>query len=94
MPSITTRLELIKNNRTITKVIFNQKGNALDVKLCIPCNDYYIKGYKLFDDNPITGRVTKSEDVKTERLKLFTLTNGLLLFDDWLNSYWKMKEIS
>ena len=57
MPSITTRLELTKKNKSIAKVIFVQKEDAFDIKLCIPCSNYYIKGYKLLNEKPITEEV-------------------------------------
>ena len=66
MPSTTTRIELVKQNKSIVKVAFNQKENALDVKICLACNNYDIKAYKLFDENPITGNVSKNEDVNIE----------------------------
>ena len=66
MPSITTRLELAKKNKSIAKVIFVQKEDAFDIKLCIPCSDYYIKGYKLLNEKPITGEAAKDKNMEIE----------------------------
>ena len=66
MSSITTRLELAKKNKSIAKVIFVQKEDAFDIKLCIPCSDYYIKGYKLLNEKPITGKATKDKNLEIE----------------------------
>lgn len=66
MSSTTTRIELVKQDKSLIKVIFNQKEDTLDVKLCFACNNYYIKSYKLFDESPIIGSVSKNEDVNIE----------------------------
>ena len=66
MSSITTRLELVKKNKSITKVMFVQKEDAFDIKLCIPCGDYYIKGYKLLNEKPITGEAAKDKNMEIE----------------------------
>lgn len=66
MPSKTTRLKLIKKNKSIAKVIFVQKEDAFDIKLCIPCSNYYIKGYKLLDEKPIADEVIKDNNIEIE----------------------------
>lgn len=62
----TTKLEIVKNSKTIVKLIFVQKENTFDVKICIPCNDYYIKGYTLFNSIPIIQEVSKNDNVEIE----------------------------
>ena len=49
---------------------------------------------KEINRNRIMHGIFTRDVSKTDCLKLFVLTNSLLLFDDWLNSYRKMKEIS
>ena len=66
MPSTTTRLVLTKKNKSIAKVIFVQKEDAFDIKLCIPCSNYYIKGYKLLNEKPITEEVIKDNNIEIE----------------------------
>lgn len=66
MATKTTRLELTKKNKSIAKVIFIQKEDAFDIKVCIPCSDYYIKGYKLFNQKPLTGETSKNKNMEIE----------------------------
>lgn len=62
----TTRIELLKKDKNIAKVIFIQKKDSFDVKICFQCDKYFIKGYKLFNEKPIIGEVTKNEDIDVE----------------------------
>ena len=63
-------------------------------------NNFYKKSLqsdpepKEINRNRIMHGIFTRDVSKTDCLKLFVLTNSLLLFDDWLNSYRKMKEIS
>lgn len=63
-------------------------------------NNFYMKSLqsdpepKEINRNRIMHGIFTRDVSKTDCLKLFVLTNSLLLFDDWLNSYRKMKEIS
>ena len=63
-------------------------------------NNFYARSYesdpepKEINRNRIMHGIFTREVSKTDCLKLFVLLNSLLRFDDWLNCYRKMKEIS
>ena len=63
-------------------------------------NNFYAKSVekdsepKEINRNRIMHGIFTRKVSKVDCLKLFVLINSLLLFNDWLNSYRKMKEIS
>ena len=63
-------------------------------------NNFYARSYesdpelKEINRNRIMHGIFTREVSKTDCLKLFVLLNSLLRFDDWLNCYRKMKEVS
>ena len=62
--------------------------------------NFYAKSYesdpepKEINRNRIMHGIFTREVSKTDCLKLFVLLNSLIRFDDWLNCYRQMKEIS
>ena len=73
----TTRLELFKKDKSVAKVIFVQKKESFDVKICFQCDNYYIKGYKLFNNTPLIGEARQGEGVDIEVTYHSKLENDL-----------------
>lgn len=90
---ITKKVQIVKNNKSIATLIFSQKQETLDIKICIHSNEYDIKGYTLFNNVPIIKCIKRHENTELEityhskngdlspKIHIKTTENGESIYD-------------